>query len=204
MQKILVISANPKPSSLTLSLAQEYSKQAAEYADVQFLDISTMQFDSDLHHGHDMEQALERDLIQFQEALTWCDHLVLFTPIWWGSIPAKLKGLFDRTLLPGFAFKYVKGKAFPKQLLKGKSARVFALMDTPPWYYRLIQGAPVVKELKKPVLEFVGFRIKGFTMFGPVLHSSSAKQDKWRQQVIKFANKDSQAGNLDAKPSSQS
>ena len=49
--------------------------------------------------------------------------MVIFTPIWWGALPAKLKGLIDRTFLPGFAFQYEEGKLMPKQLLKGRTAR---------------------------------------------------------------------------------
>jgi NAD(P)H dehydrogenase (quinone) len=29
----------------------------------------------------------------------------LVYPVWWGSVPAIMKGFLDRTLLPGFAFQ---------------------------------------------------------------------------------------------------
>lgn len=187
MKKILVLSANPKPTSLTQSLAKQYTDTAQADHDVKFMDISALHFAVNLNQGHDQEQPLEADLIDFQQALTWCDHFVLFTPIWWGSIPAKLKGLFDRTLLPGYAFQYVSGNAFPKQLLTGKTARVVMLMDTPPWYYRLVQRSPAVKELSKPVLNFVGIKPVKFEMFGPVIHSSDQTQNKWRSKVKSWA-----------------
>ena len=44
-----------------------------------------------------------------------------------------LKGFVDRVFLPGFAFKYRPGKAFPAQLLKGRTAQLLVTMDTPPW-----------------------------------------------------------------------
>jgi len=190
MPNILVLSANPKTTSLTQHLAAEYVNTIDGQSDVQFFELHDMQFDPNLHAAHNDEQPLEDDLIRFQQALTWCDHFVIVTPIWWGSMPAKLKGLIDRTFLPGFAFKYVKGKAFPKQLLKGRSARVICLMDTPPWYYRLVQRSPIVKELGKPTLEFVGFKISGYSFFGPVLHSSQEQQPTWRNKVAALATQD--------------
>ena len=33
------------------------------------------------------------------DSLTWAEHVVLILPMWWGGLPAKTKGLFDRTLL---------------------------------------------------------------------------------------------------------
>lgn len=57
-------------------------------------------------------------------------------------MPARLKGLLDRTLLSGFAFQYVKGKAQPLRLLAGKTARLLLTMDSPVWYYRWWLGDP--------------------------------------------------------------
>ena len=37
-------------------------------------------------------QVLEPDLARAQELFEWADHLAVFTPLWWGSVPALLKG----------------------------------------------------------------------------------------------------------------
>jgi len=190
MPNILVLNGNPKSTSLTQALAKDYVTSLDDSCDIQYFDLHNMQFDPNLHTGHDDEQLIESDLLTFQQALKQCDHFVIITPIWWGSMPAKLKGLIDRTLLPGFAFQYEKGKAFPKQLLKGRSARVICLMDTPPWYYRLIQRSPIIKELGKPILEFVGFKLSGFTFFGPIIHSSVKQQLAWKQKMRLLAKQD--------------
>mmetsp|Transcript_7693 Transcript_7693/g.10495 ORF Transcript_7693/g.10495 Transcript_7693/m.10495 type:complete len:126 (-) Transcript_7693:297-674(-) len=36
--------------------------------------------------------------------MKWCNTLVIAYPTWWMSTPASLKGFFDRTLIPGFAW----------------------------------------------------------------------------------------------------
>lgn len=59
----------------------------------------------DLHlDPHYTEQALEPCLQRCQESLLWAEHLIIVYPVWWGTMPALLKGWLDRVLLPGFAF----------------------------------------------------------------------------------------------------
>lgn len=106
-------------------------------------------------------------------------HHIWFLYFRWGSVPALLKGALDRVFLPNFAFKYQQGSPFPKQLLIGKTARLIVTMDTPPWYYRLIFGAPSHKMMKRTVLEFCGVKPVKITEFGPVISSNEKSRLKW-------------------------
>lgn len=47
---------------------------------------------------------LSREVIEAIADLRWCDSVVFVFPTWWFSLPAVLKGFFDRVLLPGVAF----------------------------------------------------------------------------------------------------
>jgi len=185
-KRVLVLAANPKKDSFVNYLAEVYARSAGENHEVQLLKISDMEFNLDLSDGYENARFMEAPLTSFQSALSWCEHLVIFTPIWWGSVPAKLKGLIDRTLLPGFAFQYKKGNLIPQKLLKGKTARIVMTMDTPPWYYFLIQGAPAIKELKTATLKFVGFNSVKSKMFGPVISSTKESRSKWVNGVSKL------------------
>ncbi|MHA2937060.1 NAD(P)H-dependent oxidoreductase [Vibrio sp. RC27] len=185
-KRVLVLDANPKQDSFISALAEAYAKSAEKNHDVQLLKISDMEFNMNLLGGYDEESSMEDSLKSFQTSLEWCEHLVIFTPIWWGTLPAKLKGLIDRTFLPDFAFQYEKGKSFPKKLLKGKTARIVMTMDTPPWYYYLIQRAPAIKQLKALTLEFVGFRPVKSKMIGPIISSTKESRKKWINDVSKL------------------
>lgn len=46
-----------------------------------------------------------QDVQEMVEQLQGADALVFVYPTWWFNVPAILKGFFDRTLLPGVAFK---------------------------------------------------------------------------------------------------
>jgi NAD(P)H dehydrogenase (quinone) len=182
-KRVLVLAANPKQDSFISSLAEAYASAAEKHHEVQLLKISEMEFNIDLSSGYDEESSMEDSLKSFQASLQWCDHLVILTPIWWGSLPAKLKGLIDRTFLPGFAFQYEKGKSIPRKLLKGKTARIVMTMDTPQWYYSLIQGEPAIKQLKATTLEFVGFHSVRSKMIGPIISSTKESRIKWVNDV---------------------
>jgi len=182
-KRILVLSGSPKSSSFSEQLAESYATAASEHHEVRVLKISEMQFNPDLSAGYHQSQALEEDLIVFQTAIEWAEHLVITTPIWWGTLPAKFKGVFDRAFLPGFAFSYEKGKTIPKKLLKGKTARILMTMDTPTWYYRYVQGAPALKQLKITTLGFCGFKGIRSHMLGPMISANDSQKDQWIQMA---------------------
>lgn len=182
-KKIVVLAANPRKNSFTHHLANVYADAAEKNHQVKRLDIAEMVFNLDLSGGYKEGMLMESSLKEFQAAIEWCDHLVILTPIWWGALPAKLKGLIDRTFLPGFAFQYEQGKLIPKKLLQGKTARLIMTMDTPPWYYFWVQGAPALKQLKKATLEFVGFHSIKSKMIGPIINSTKHVRAQWIQQV---------------------
>ena len=76
-----------------------------------------------------------------------------------------------------------KGMKFQKELLKGRTASIVMTMDTPPWYFRLFQGAPALKQLKITTLEFVGFELKTIKMLGPIISSSEENRLDWLNKV---------------------
>lgn len=182
-KKILVICGNPKAQSFCGQLADLYAQAAADTHSVKTTKLTELNFDSDLVAGYGEPQLLEADLQAFQADIQWADHVVIITPIWWGGIPAKFKGLIDRTFLPGFAFQYEKGKSIPAKLLLGKTSRIIMTMDTPPWYYKWFQGSPILKQLDTCTLVFSGFKRAKTHMLGPVMNAKEPQLQQWREQV---------------------
>lgn len=193
MEKVLVINGNPKHNSLCQALAESY-KQGVESTgtEVDISHISNIGFQINLNEGYEKTQNLEDDLKKLQDSIMCSSHLVFVSPIWWGTMPAKLKGLIDRTFLPDFAFKYVKGKTFPEKLLKGKTARIITTMDSPSWYYQYILGDPIVKTLNKPTLALCGIKLLSVSRFGPIKGSTSKKINNWILKAKKAGIKDSE------------
>lgn len=180
--KVLVFNTHPSKKSLTAKLAQVF----ADAANARLIHLSELRFDPILHEGYQQIQELEPDLQKVQEDILWADHLVFVTPVWWGSVPALFKGFLDRTFLPGFAFKYLKGSSFWDKLLAGKTADIILLSDGPTWWNRWMYGDSAVKMLKKAVLEFCGVKVK-VTKFGEIKNTDDSKRRLIIEKVEKLA-----------------
>lgn len=186
-KRILVILGHSSEDSLCGALARSYAKGAeASGNEVQSISLGKLRFAPILHDGYAKIQALEPDLVTAQEAIAWAQHIVLVYPIWWGSMPALLKGFFDRIFLPGFAFKFRKGSLMVDGLLAGRSAHLLVTMDTPPWYYRWIYAMPGHNQMKRTILEFCGIKPVTITSFGSVKDSKLKTREKWLSRAFTY------------------
>ncbi len=184
MKKILILNANPDEDSLCNALAYKYLEGAkkSDYK-IKIVNLRELDFDPILHHGYNKVQELEDDLKEQQELIKWCEHLVIVAPLWWGSVPALLKGYFDRVLLPGFAFKFKPdGKGWDK-LLTGRSSTVIYTQGAPFFFSFLFMGDAFWKILNKAVLDFCGFKpVKRFAL-GGASKASEKKREEWLEKA---------------------
>ena len=139
-----------------------------------------------LEFGYQRRTELEPDLLEAWEKIKWADHLVWIHPVWWGGLPAIMKGFIDRLFLPGFAFQYRENSILWDKLLKGKTARIITTLDQPSWYYWLVYGRPSVNQLKKSTLEFCGINPVKVSYFGIIKSSNDKKRKKWISEVEKL------------------
>jgi putative NADPH-quinone reductase len=187
-KKIVVLNGNPKSSSYCQHLGDRYEINASEHFDIRRFNLSNMEFNPSLDCGYDARQELEPCLADFQKAILWADHIVIITPIWWGGLPAKLKGLFDRTFSPGFSFKYEGNNPLPLPLLKGKTSRIIVTMDAPSDYAEE-QAAPALAQLDLYTLQFCGVEKAEITLFGSIIASNAEDKLHWEKTVQEIANK---------------
>jgi NAD(P)H dehydrogenase (quinone) len=187
-RRITIVLGHPDSKSYCSSISSTYERSARDAGhEVRLIQLGDLKFDPILHKGYTEIQPLEQCLVEAQEAIKWANHLVFVYPIWWGSMPSLLKGFFDRTFLPGYAFKYRKDSQFWDKLLSGRSAHVFNTMDTPPWYFRLVYKMPGHNQIKRTILEFSGVKPVKITSFGPVRYASQSRKESWLKQVADYA-----------------
>ena len=171
-KKIFILLGHPDEDSFNCTLANEYQKGAEEAGhEVRRVNVSDMTFDPILHHGYRLVQELEPDLLSFQENMRWCEHFIVFYPSWWSTMPALLKGLFDRAWVPGFAYKFTSDYSW-KKLLKGRSATMVVTSDTIPFVQRIVFG-DTTNELRRGILWFAGFSPICVRKIGYLKHFSS-------------------------------
>lgn len=180
-KKVLVILGHPRTDSYCAALARAYVEGAkAAGAEVRELHLSELQFDPVCTRNYDAPAPLEPDLARAQQDIKWAWHLVFVYPVWWGTLPALLKGFIERTFLPGFAVEFREDDSpFWDQLLTGRSARLLVTMDSPPWYYRWIARQPGHNTMKRTILGFCGVKPVRISAFGPIKGSSEREREKW-------------------------
>jgi len=190
-KKIVVLIGHPdKGDTLTRELALLYESTAKNAGhEVKVFHLAQMRFDPILHQGYKVIQELEPDLTKLQKAIGWCDHFVVIYPNWWCTMPALLKGLFDRMWLPGFCFNMRKNaQGTPalgwKKLMKGKTSRVIVLSGSHPFLIWLFFG-DYTNEIKMSILWFAGFKVKT-SLFGPTEHTPEWKKNEWRKKVLRL------------------
>ncbi len=187
MKKILVINGHPDDKSLCFELARQYKAGAeSSGAECELVNLRDLEFNPILESGYRMRTELEPDLLKVQQQILDCDHLVLVYPNWWSTYPALLKGFIDRVFLPDFAFRYRENSVLWDKLLKGKSARLIVTMDTPGWYYWLINKSPGHNSMKKGILGFCGFGPVKITSFHSLRFSTETSRNKWISKVEKL------------------
>jgi NAD(P)H dehydrogenase (quinone) len=134
----LFVYAHPEPTSFTGALKDAgvaAIRQAGHTVEVSDLyrerfnpvagrhDFTTVANPGRFHYQTEQAHAQEMrgfasDLAREQQRLLKADLVVWLYPIWWGGMPAILKGWFDRVLAFGFA--YAEGRRFDSGFFPGK------------------------------------------------------------------------------------
>ncbi|MDT0266397.1 NAD(P)H-dependent oxidoreductase [Streptomyces sp. DSM 44915] len=143
-RRVLIVSAHPDPRSLTASLtgfaADELRRAGHE---VRISDLYAMKWKAVLdaddfpsrpagdrldvmaasEHAY-ATGTLTADVRAEQERLRWADAVILQFPLWWGAVPAILKGWLDRVLSGGFAYGENAKPPYGEGELAGRRALV--------------------------------------------------------------------------------
>lgn len=191
-KRIFVLNGHPARTSLSKHFAEIYeqSAQAAGH-EVRLTHLSELDFDPDFGvAGHAPHKPLEQCLEAFQADIDWSEHFVVVTPMWWGGLPAKLKGVIDRTFLPGWAYDPRNMKmGMPEPLLTGRTARAIVTSDTPTFFFGLLYRKALLRQIKGQIFNFVGMKPAGTTHFAPASTADPKKVEQWAKKVTELGRK---------------
>jgi NAD(P)H dehydrogenase (quinone) len=138
--KVLVVYAHPEPTSFTAALkntAVEVLRDDGHEVTISDLyaesfnpvagrhDFTTIADEDRFHYQAEQAEAaahdgFAEDLQREQQRVSTADAFVFVFPIWWGGVPAILKGWFDRVLAYGFA--YQDGQRYETGFFRGRAA----------------------------------------------------------------------------------
>lgn len=125
---VLIIYSNHNTGNFNHKLLDRVVKKFINKGDeVVVRDLYNMNFDPVLSPG-DFEMIAAGntpdDIKKEQELVSWSDTLLFIYPVWWGGMPAIMKGYIDRIFSWGFAYKSNGNGPYP--LLTDKKAIVMS------------------------------------------------------------------------------
>lgn len=187
-RRIVIVQGHPDPAGghYGHALAKSYARGARHAGhEVQTLNVATCDFpilrsDAEFETG-----TLTDDIKAAQDTIQWGDHLVIFYPLWLGTMPALLKGFLEQVLRPKYAFLILDNGRWKKRL-KGRSARIVITMRMPALAYRFFFGAHSLRSLERNILGFCGIGPLRTSTIGLVDSPNPKSRERWLKRMEKF------------------
>jgi len=136
--KTLLVYAHPEPTSFTAALknaaaetlqaagheveisdlyGQRFNPVAGRHDFAVMCDPNRFHYQTEQQHAHETG-GFAPDIAREQKRVLKSDLIIWIFPIWWGGVPAILKGWFERVLAYGFA--YSDGRRYDTGFFKNK------------------------------------------------------------------------------------
>jgi NAD(P)H dehydrogenase (quinone) len=178
---VLIVHAHPEPASFTAALkdtavralsaaghrvqvsdlyGEEFNPVAGRHDFIRAADPARFHYQSEQLNASRTE-GFAADLVREQERLMRADLLAFTFPLWWGGLPAIVKGWFDRVCAYGVA--YADGKRFDKGYFIGR--RAILGLTTGGTIERFSAGggygemAHVLHSVRRCILEYLGLEV---------------------------------------------
>jgi len=167
---------DPRPARLCAALCEAYAAGASAAGhEVRRIDVGALDFPLVRDAAAFASPAATPCIVEAQDAILWCQHLVIVHPLWQGGAPAVLKGFVEQVFRYGFALP-PPGAAVGLSggLLRGRSARLIVTMGMPAAVYRLVFGAFGTRALERGLLRLAGFGPVRRTLLGGVERQGAA------------------------------
>lgn len=183
-QRIVIIQGHPDPAGghYGHALAEAYAEAAREAGhETRMVTVAKLDFPLLRTEEYWKNAAPPPDIQQAQEAIRWANHIVLFYPLWLGTMPAVLKGFLEQVFRPSFISDDPDKPT--SRLLKGRSARIVVTMGMPAALYRWYFRGHSVKSLTRNILKFVGIKPVKRSLIGLVASKNPAAHEKWLKKI---------------------
>lgn len=163
--KVLVVYSHPVPESFGAAVRDTVmaTLQAGGH-EVRLIDLYAMKFDPVMHaderRSYNDRAPSDPLLEEHIAALRWADGLVFVYPTWWYSMPAIMKGWFDRVWGIDVAFKIGTERAHVVPLMKHvKFLAVVTTCGAPLWISWLM-GQPGRRIILRGIRALCAPRVK--------------------------------------------
>lgn len=145
-----IVLAHPWHGSFNKAIVDTLvSKYKAEGKETQIIDLHKDNFnpayDENSLANYNKGISTEPLVLKYQEMIRNTSEIIFVFPIWWGTMPAILKGFFDKVMLLNFAFNYENGWT---PLLGIEKSTVITTSQSPTaWYKTVIEDCFIPQTL---------------------------------------------------------
>jgi NAD(P)H dehydrogenase (quinone) len=184
-KKIVVILANPdtkfdQRAGVISDLCYTFCEQSQKSGSfVDFIDLYKEKFNPVSYPDEKDSQALE-----YQIRIRKADLIIIFHPVWWGTMPAILKGFCDKVFQSGFAYNYHSG--FTHGLLGDKKAYIVAVSKSPKWQVNIVYSNILNVMWKRAIFDVCGIKSK-FYLFSNLRKISDSDILGWHKKMSNLA-----------------
>ncbi len=184
---VLIIYAHPNPKSFCHAIVEKV-QAACQHAGhvVRVRDLYVLNFNP-LLTAQDFitfkEGKVPSDIALEQDEIKWANLLIVVNPVWWTSMPAILKGYFDRVFSYGFSFKAgLDGGSVG--LLTDKKAYIFnTLGNSTQMYGDSGMFRSMTQTISEGVFEFAAIKVLGHKYFTSVPSSTHEQRQEMLKEV---------------------
>jgi len=186
--KSLIIYAHPFEGSFCHAVKEKVIETLKENGkEFNLIDLNKDKFDpvmtaEDLKlysKGGTTDPNVDRYLEMFAET----DSLFIIFPVWWGVMPAILKGFFDKVFLPKRAYIYKKSGVLKPLFPEIKQAVIFNTLGGPKIYHNLMLSFPVKKVVANTTLKMIGVKKVKIVQFDMMKKSTDESRAKWLEKT---------------------
>lgn len=179
---ILLVSAYPNAKSFDAAIVKDIADNVPVKNNLKILDLYADDFQPVLYFDNDhprRELKNDPEMAKYRDLFTWAKQIIFVFPIWWGGMPAILKGFVDRLIVAGFAYRYVDGH--PTGLLTGRNAWIVTTYDSD--NYAAHGEIDYGYVLKNQVLLMSGIRTTASFQLGNMKHTEAGKRESFLEKI---------------------
>ncbi len=177
--KKLIITATPNKESFTSAIANKLLKK---YKNSEIIDLYDQKYKLDFLIFEDKRNMPKNDKIELiQQKIKESEEIIFVFPVWWGSLPAIMKNMFDSVFISDFAFYY--DESWKHELLNDKFWSIIATCDAPANIYLENSDWTWVNlktYFEKALFWFCGVKMKDFKL----IWSLREKTEEERKEIL--------------------
>lgn len=126
---------------------------------------------------------------KYQKMILNSDHLIFIFPIWWGDVPAILRGFFDKVFLKKWAYDQTDAGFLKGKLNFIKSSSLIMTMGAPKVYYHLSLKSSIRKNIAVRILKMCGIKKSDLIAFCSIDKSTGLSRKKWLEEIKNYISK---------------